>query len=102
MDENSWNEWNNNLKEKLGEESYSLISGELGELLTKNNESLETINKQKDEIDRLNSNNTKLSHANAQLLQQIPVATIKEPESETTETEFSFYDQFDKNGKFKR
>lgn len=103
MDNETWENWNNSLKEKLGDENYSVISADLGELLTRNNETLKTINDQKNEIAQLKNNNTKLSHANAQLLQQMPVLNINDLKKETEPLkEFSFKDQFDEKGNFKR
>lgn len=103
MNETEWNSWNDSLKEKLGEDNYNLITGEIGELLTRNNSFLETISTKDTEIENLKSNNKKLSHANAQLLQSIPVANL-EPQIKESEPqkEFSFYDMFDKNGRFIR
>lgn len=103
MNETEWNDWNNSLKDKLGDENYTLISGELGELLTRNNSFLEEKEKQENEIANLKETNQKLSHANAQLLQSIPVANFEKPDTKKEEVkDFSFLEQFDEFGKFKR
>lgn len=106
MDNETWTQWNNSLREKLGDENYSIISGDLGELLTRNNETMNRLDTQATEIETLKANNQKLSNANAQLLQQLPVieksSTSSEIENENDNASIDWKTFFDANGKFIR
>lgn len=94
----------NSIKEKLGEESTALIADDLGILITKNSEVLESIHNQETMISTLEEKNGKLVSANQSLLQQVPIGTkqVEQPKVESSETKsFNFNSMFDKNGNFK-
>lgn len=91
------------IKEKLGEESTALIADDLGVLFTRNNEVLETLDKQEKEITTLKDTNEKLVLANGSLLQQVPMGKKEEPISEeSTKKSFNFSEMFDEHGNFKK
>lgn len=91
------------IKEKLGEESAALIADDLGVLITKNNEVVETLDKQSKEITTLKDTNEKLVLANGSLLQQVPMGKKEEPISEeSTKKSFNFSEMFDEHGNFKK
>ena len=91
------------IKEKLGEESAALIADDLGVLITKNNEVVETLDKQEKEITTLKDTNEKLVLANGSLLQQVPMGKKEEPISEeSTKKSFNFSEMFDEHGNFKK
>lgn len=93
----------NSIKEKLGEESAALIADDLGVLITKNNEVVNTLDKQEKEITTLKDTNEKLVLANGSLLQQVPMGKKEEPVSEeSTKKSFNFSEMFDKHGNFKK
>ena len=91
------------IKEKLGEESAALIADDLGVLITRNNEVIETLDKQSKEITTLKDTNEKLVLANGSLLQQVPMGKKEEPISEeSTKKSFNFSEMFDEHGNFKK
>ena len=93
----------NSIKEKLGEESAALIADDLGVLITRNNEVVDTLDKQSKEIATLKDTNEKLVLANGSLLQQVPMGKKEEPISEeSTKKSFNFSEMFDEHGNFKK
>lgn len=93
------------INEKLGEENSALISDDLGNLITKNTEVINTLSNKEKEIDRLNNLNQKLVSANGSLLQQVSMGTernIHNEEEETPKKSFNYRDAFDEKGHFKR
>lgn len=96
----------NDIEGKLGKENSSLISDSLGLLVTDNEKTLENEQNLKKEIEDLKNKNSKLVSANSSLLQQVGQVSIKEvenkPEDSSKESDISFYDCFDKSGKFIR
>ena len=64
-------------KEKLGDDSYALISDDIGILLTKNAEVQDNLNKKDEEIQKLNDRSEKLIRANGSLLQQVSMGIDK-------------------------
>ena len=91
------------IKEKLGEESAALIADDLGVLITRNNEVVDTLDKQSKEIATLKDTNEKLVLANGSLLQQVPMGKKEEPISEeSTKKSFNFSEMFDEHGNFKK
>ena len=91
------------IKEKLGEESAALIADDLGVLITRNNEVVDTLDKQSKEIATLKDTNEKLVLANGSLLQQVPMGKKEEPISEeSTKKSFNFSSVFDEHGNFKK
>lgn len=94
----------NSIKEKLGEESTALIADDLGILITKNSEVLESTHNLEEKITTLEEKNGKLVSANQSLLQQIPMGTKpkEEVKSESEHKSFNFRSMFDKQGNFKQ
>ena len=96
----------NDIEGKLGKENSSLISDSLGLLVTDNEKVLENEENLKKEIEELKNKNSKLVSANSSLLQQVGQVSIKEvetkPETPSQDSDISFYDCFDKSGKFIR
>ena len=96
----------NDIEGKLGKENSSLISDSLGLLVTDNEKVLENEENLKKEIEELKNKNSKLVSANSSLLQQVGQVSIKEvetkPETSSQDSDISFYDCFDKSGKFIR
>ena len=91
------------IKEKLGDESTALIADDLGLLMSENSRVYSTLESKDKEIQSLKEKNDRLINANANLLQQVPIAkpTVKE-EKEETRKSISLSDCFDEKGNFKR
>lgn len=93
------------IQEKLGEENSALIADDIGLLMTKNTQTLNSIASKDKEITRLKENNEKLVIANGNLLQQVPVGVsynTRETIEEEKKSSFNFRDAFDENGRFKK
>jgi hypothetical protein len=93
------------MKEKLGDENSAMISDDLGELITKNNESINKITELQRQVELLKSKNDTLVSANSRLLQQIPMEKeydTKVQKEEKKEMSFNFMDAFDNKGHFKQ
>ena len=92
-------------KEKLGDESYALISDDIGILLTKNSETQSLINKKDEDIRSLTEKNEKLVKANGSLLQQVSVGidpmSKDDDDDDSQKKSFNFKDAFDEKGRFK-
>ena len=103
MKEEDLKQLTDSIKEKLGEESAALIADDLGVLITRNNEVVDTLNKQEKEISTLKDTNEKLVLANGSLLQQVPMGKKEEePKEEASKKSFNFSEMFDKHGNFKK
>ena len=93
----------NSIAEKIGEENNSIIADDIGTLITKNTETQNKITEYENEIAKLKSTNEKLISANGKLLQQIPMEKeMKKEEPKEEKSTFSFRDQFDEKGNFKK
>lgn len=93
------------INEKLGEENSALISDDLGTLITRNTEVINSLSNKEKEISRLNNLNQKLVSANGSLLQQVGAGFEKNPhehEDDPPKKSFDFRDAFDEKGHFKR
>lgn len=90
--------------DKLGEENSALIVDDVASIITKNNETISTINNLKADRDKLKSRNDLLIDSNAKLMQQIPrgpsMDDVKE-EKEAENTKIDIYSLFDDMGKLK-
>lgn len=105
MNSEELNTFLDSMKEKLGEENSALISDDLGNLITKNTEALNTLQNKEKEIKRLNDLNQKLVSANGSLLQQVGAGIEKSTHDEVDDSpkkSFDFRDAFDDKGRFKR
>ena len=93
-----------NIETKVGKEAAATIADDLGTLITKNAETLNTLKDKDRQISELKSTNAKLVAANGNLLQQIPAAdsVSEEPAEEEKEPEkpFSMKACFDARGNF--
>lgn len=93
------------IKTKLGEETYGTISDDIGILFTKNTEVQNQIVELNNDKDDLTEKVSKLTSANASLLNQIPrgiddskpVQIDEEPKEP-----FNFKSLFDEKGNFKK
>ena len=92
-------------KEKLGDDSYALISDDIGILLTKNAEVQNNLNKKDEEIQKLTDRSEKLIRANGSLLQQVSMGidkrVLETDDEDTPKKSFNFKDAFDEKGRFK-
>lgn len=103
MTEEELNKINDNIKDKIGEESFAMILDDVGTILTGREVMDQTIKDKDAEIADLKSKNEKLVAANAQLFKQIPVGhNSRETDEEESPTKnVSLKDCFDANGNFK-
>ena len=92
-------------KEKLGDDSYALISDDIGILLTKNAEVQNNLNKKDEEIQKLTDRSEKLIRANGSLLQQVSMGidkrVLETDDEDAPKKSFNFKDAFDEKGRFK-
>ena len=106
MNSEELNTFLESIKEKLGEENSALISDDLGNIITKNSEAVNTLQNKEKEITRLNNLNEKLVSANGSLLQQVSMGveqtTRGVKDEEPPKKSFNFRDAFDEKGRFKR
>lgn len=92
-----------NIKEKLGDESFSMISDDLGQIITGRELMEKDIKSRDSEISDLKDKNQKLVDANASLFKQIPsvhTAETKADDDEMPLKNVSLRSVFDKNGNF--
>lgn len=97
----------NSIQEKLGDEASALIADDLGNLITRNTQIFDSINKKNSEIEQLKSDKEKLVIANGNLLQQIPMASDYDKHQSKEEVKenkksFNLKSAFDSKGNFKR
>lgn len=106
MDSGELNTFLESIKDKLGEENAALISDDLGNIITKNTEAINTLQNKDKEIERLNGLNEKLISANGSLLQQVSMdmekSTHPVKDDDPPKKSFNFRDAFDEKGRFKR
>lgn len=103
MTEEELNTISNNIKEKIGDESFSIISDDLGQIITGREVMEKDIKARDSEISELKDKNQKLVDANASLFKQIP--TVHEKSEEKADDELplknvSLRSVFDRNGNF--
>ena len=93
-----------NIKEKIGDESFAMIGDDLGQIITGREMMEKDIKSRDSEISELKDKNQKLVDANASLFKQIPTVHSQETkESEDDELPLknvSLRSVFDKNGNF--
>lgn len=104
MTEEELNTISNNIKEKIGDESFSIISDDLGQIITGREMMEKDIRSRDSEISELKDKNLKLVEANASLFKQIPTVHEKS-ESKNDDDELplknvSLRSVFDRNGNF--
>lgn len=105
MTDEELNAISNNIKDKLGDESFAMIGDDLGQIIT-GREAMEKDIKARDaEISELKDKNQKLVDANASLFKQIP--SVHEDRETKTDDELplknvSLRSVFDANGNFKK
>ena len=90
--------------DKLGEENSALIVDDVASIITKNNETISTINSLKADKEKLKSRNDMLVDSNAKLMQQIPRGPSIDEVKETKEaenTKIDVYSLFDDMGRLK-
>lgn len=94
----------NNIKEKIGDESFATISDDLGQIITGREMMEKDIRSRDSEISELKDKNQKLVDANASLFKQIPSvhsSENKEPEDDEFPLEnVSLRSVFDEHGNF--
>lgn len=104
MTEEELNKINDNIKEKIGEESFAMILDDVGTIMTGREVMDQTIKDKDTEIADLKSKNEKLVAANAQLFKQIPVghnSKEADDEEDSPTKNVRLADAFDANGNFK-
>lgn len=103
MTDEELNTISNNIKDKIGDESFAMIGDDLGQIIT-GREMMEKDIKARDaEITELKDKNQKLVDANASLFKQIPTvhnAEVKDDDDEMPLKGVSLRSAFDKNGDF--
>lgn len=96
----------NSIKSKLGDDNMGLIADDIGTLITKNAETLNTLKQKDDELTKLRDDKEKLIIANGNLLQQVGFNSTstapKEEEEKPTTKNIDFRSFFDKRGTFKK
>lgn len=95
----------NNIKEKIGEESFAMIGDDLGQIITGREMMEKDIRSRDSEISDLKDKNQKLVDANASLFKQIPsvhAAEASEDEDELPLKNVSLRSVFDEHGNFKK
>lgn len=95
----------NNIKEKIGEESFAMIGDDLGQIITGREMMEKDIQSRDSEISDLKDKNQKLVNANASLFKQIPsvhAAETTDEEDELPLKSVSLRSVFDEHGNFKK
>lgn len=95
----------NNIKEKIGDESFAMIGDDLGQIITGREMMEKDIRSRDSEISDLKDKNQKLVDANASLFKQIPTVHASETtddEDEMPLKKVSLRSVFDKHGNFKK
>ncbi len=95
----------NNIKEKLGDESFAMIGDDLGQIITGREMMEKDIKARDSEISDLKDKNQKLVDANASLFKQIPTVHASESKDEDDELpmkNISLRSAFDEHGNFKK
>lgn len=104
MTEEELSKINDNMKDKIGEESFAMILDDIGTIMTGREVMEQSIKERDDTIADLKSKNEKLVAANAQLFKQIPVGHTSKEVDEVDESptkDIRLKDAFDANGNFK-
>lgn len=106
MNSKTLDEITDSIKNKLGDENFSIIGDDIGMLITENNKSINTIDELNKNVSELKNKNDLLVSANSRLLSQIPMEkdeTREQSEKEESKPkEFSLKDLFDSHGHFKK
>ena len=106
MNSKTLDEITDSIKNKLGDENFSIIGDDIGMLITENNKSINTIDELNKNVSELKNKNDLLVSANSRLLSQIPMEKDEPREQEQKEEskpkEFSLKDLFDSHGHFKK
>ena len=93
----------NNMKEKLGDTNFALISDDIATLMTDNNSMNTQISERDTQIQKLNQDKSNLIETNGNLMQKISVG-FQEPTQAQKEAEnpkIVLKDCFDEKGNFK-
>lgn len=91
------------IKDTLGDDATAQIADSLGLLITENTKVQNTLQAQEKEIQTLKETNQRLITANANLLQQVPIAKpVAKEEPKESKKSISLRDCFDEHGNFKR
>ena len=104
MTEEELSKINDNMKDKIGEESFAMILDDIGTIMTGREVMEQSIKERDDTIADLKSKNEKLVAANAQLFKQIPVghnSREADDEEDSPTKNIRLADAFDANGNFK-
>lgn len=108
MDDSDLTKIMDGMEAKLGKEQYATISDELGNLITLNSQAKEATEKLKGQVSDLEKIKDKLVKANTNLLAQIPAIedkptqNVSDVEEESKYKDYDFFQDYDKNGNFKR
>lgn len=106
MNNKDFNNIINNIQEKIGEETTSLIADDLATLTTDNLTMNNEIENQNKKITKLETDKENLIQTNGNLLQQVVMGQEEKPKIQDDDDEkpkkFNFYSAFDEKGKFKK
>ena len=106
MNSKTLDEITDSIKNKLGDENFSIIGDDIGMLITENNKSINTIDELNKNVSELKNKNDLLVSANSRLLSQIPMEKDEPREQAKEESskpkEFTLMDLFDDKGHFKK
>lgn len=105
MNNKDFNNIINNIQEKIGEETTSLIADDLATLTTDNLTMNNEIENQNKKITKLETDKENLIQTNGNLLQQVVMGQEEKPKIQDEEEKpkkFNFYSAFDEKGKFKK
>lgn len=103
MKQEDFEKLQNNMKEKLGDSNFALISDDVATLMSENNSMNTQISERDTTIERLNQDKSNLIETNGNLMQKISVG-FQEPTQTKNVTEnqkIVLKDCFDDKGNFK-
>lgn len=105
MNNKDFNNIINNIQEKIGEETTSLIADDLATLTNDNLAMNKEIENQNNKITKLETDKENLIQTNGNLLQQVVMGQeekSKIQDDDEKPKKFNFYSAFDEKGKFKK
>lgn len=103
MKQEDFEKLQNNMKEKLGETNFALISDDVATLMSENNSMNTQISERDTTIKKLNQDKSNLIETNGNLMQKISVGFEEptEPQKKAEPKKIDIRDCFDERGNFK-
>lgn len=102
MDENDLNNITDNIKEKLGEETFATISDDISEIINGNNNNINSMNEKDTKIADLEKRNSDLVTANGNLFKRIPMGKEDDEIEKKESKPVDISSLFDGKGHFKK